>query len=202
MMIKARHHWFYVPLFCRFTRRNFRKIYHQVSVIREPETYDQALFLMGNHFSWWDGFFAYYLNMEIFHKQYHVMMLEEQLQKNRILNKIGAYSIQPGSRHIRESLMYTRDLLKDPQNLVVFYPQGKIESMHTQPLHFESGMEMILKGLENVQVVFYAALIDYFSQKKPGLNLYLNTYRGERTTEKLEEAYNSFLSQCKIRQTP
>ena len=98
-MIEANHRWFYVWFIRVYTavnlRLNFRKIIIEGDTV-VPE--DKPLLLVGNHFSWWDGFFAYYLNYTLWRRKFHVMMLEEQLEKRMFLNKVGAYSVKRGSR--------------------------------------------------------------------------------------------------------
>ncbi len=72
-------------------------------------------------------------------------MLEEQLRKHMYLNKAGGFSVRKGSRSIVESLGYTAELLNDKNNLVLMFPQGRIESMHKQDFVFEKGIEYVLK---------------------------------------------------------
>ena len=165
----------------------------------------KPILMIGNHFSWWDGFFACYLNQEIFHKKLHIMMLEEQLRPRMFLNKAGAYSIRKGSRDALESLKYTAGLMNDPGNLAVLYPQGEFESVYTFPVRFENGMEKIAGFAQNeFELVFYAALIDYFSYRKPTLTIYLEQANpaDAGSARLLESAYNSFLAFCISKQRP
>ncbi len=135
------------------------------------------VFMIGNHFSWWDGFIALNINQHYFRKKFHIMMLEEQLRDRMFLNKAGAYSLNKGHRSMVETFSYTRELLSDPGNLVVMYPQGKIYSIHDQPYVFEKGWYRIIERMEHpVQMVFYYALVDYFSHRKPTMNIYVYTH--------------------------
>lgn len=158
---------------------------------REVETH-LPVFMIGNHFSWWDGFIALNINQRYFRKKFHIMMLEEQLRDRMFLNKAGAYSLNKGQRSMLETFSYTQELLSDPGNLVVMYPQGRIFSMHDQPYVFEKGWFRIIERLEQpVQLVFYYALVDYFSHRKPTMNIYVYAhdppYGG---AERIEEAFN------------
>jgi 1-acyl-sn-glycerol-3-phosphate acyltransferase len=192
MIIKARHHWFYYPFFKGYSkmlpRLDFRK------VVYHSEVQDSGLpvLIIGNHFSWWDGFLALDINQRLFGRRFHIMMLEEQLKDRMFLNKAGAYSIRPGHRSMAETFAYTRELLSDPENLVTMYPQGKIYSMHDQPFVFEKGWYKIIERLEQpVQMVFYFALVDYFAHRKPTLNIYVyahdDPYGG---ADQVEAAFN------------
>jgi hypothetical protein len=122
-------------------------------------------------------------------------MLEEQLEKRMFLNKTGAYSIKKGARSALESLQYTAELLSDPANLVVLYPQGSIHSVTDLPVSFEKGWYRIFSYLKGpVQVVFYVTLFDYFSHRKPELHLYLYEYNyGGIELEQMEHDFNGYI---------
>jgi 1-acyl-sn-glycerol-3-phosphate acyltransferase len=49
--------------------------------------------LLANHFSWWDGFLLYYINQKVFRKQFHVMVIEETVQKVGFFKYMGAFSV-------------------------------------------------------------------------------------------------------------
>jgi len=171
------------------------------------EFHDRGLpvLLIGNHFGWWDGFIANLLNMRIFHRRFHVMMLEEQLQSRMFLNKAGAYSICPGKRSVLESLAYTANLLNVPENLVVLYPQGEFQSIHDLPVRFQTGINKVLSRQKApLHLVFYVALTDYFSRRKPSLTIYFREFdtESEGRVKTLEEAYNEFHDIARKQQKP
>jgi len=197
-MIKARHHWFYVTFFKYYIRFMFRRHFRKVHVKVDLQESGKPVMLIGNHFSWWDGFFASYLNDRLFGRRIHVMMLEEQLRPRMFLNKAGAFSIKKQSHQMMESIRYTREILGDPNNLVTMFPQGSIHSMFDFPVHFEKGPVKILRGLEGqVQIVFMVALVDYFSHPKPTLTLAAREYDpGEAIDLKdMEETFNNYLQE-------
>jgi hypothetical protein len=182
-----------------------RFYFHRVIIKGDFNDSDLPVLLIGNHFSWWDGFIANLLNNKIFHRKFHIMMLEEQLSRRMFLNKAGAYSIKRGSRSVMESLHYTRDLLNGKENLVVLYPQGEFESIYRTTVRFEKGISAIVAGLKNkFHVVFYAALVDYFSHRKPALTIYLREIPQEMALdpESIETVYNTFLAECIMQQKP
>jgi 1-acyl-sn-glycerol-3-phosphate acyltransferase len=156
----------------------------------------KASLIIGNHVSWWDGFWLLYPNQKFLGKNLHVMILEEQLKKNKILSKVGAYSVDPGSRSVVESLNYTIDLLNDANNAVVIYPQGKFSSFVVQNFYFKPGIEKVLKKCQPVQILFYTAFVDYFSNRKPTVYLYLGEIEFQRYgLEELSAKYRSFYMQ-------
>lgn len=159
--------------------------------------------VVGNHFSWWDGFFIYYLNRHYFHRKLYVMMLEEQLRPRMFLSRIGAFSIQPGSKSVVESLAYTVEQCKHPDNLVALFPQGEIESAYTSHFRFEKGLRFILnRSASQLQLVFVASLVDYYSHPKPSLTIAMEEYVdwGTPEIETVEEAYNDFFQRAVQRQ--
>ena len=195
-MIKSRHHPFFVKFFHFYGKFMLHLHFHEINLKGTFTEKNMPVLLIANHFSWWDGFIADYLNNLLFKRRFHIMMLEEQLKQRMFFNKAGAYSIKKHSRDVVETLNYTVDLLKDTKNLVVMYPQGKFKSLYHYPLQFEKGAASILNKLNGqVQVIFLAALIDYFAHRKPTLTLGLTEYelKGEASLKKLEDAYNKHL---------
>lgn len=192
-MIKANHKPFFVWFFKLYSKYMIKSHFHTIRWKGEVEPKNKPVLLIGNHFSWWDGFIANYVNHKIFRKKFHVMMLEEQLQCRMFLNKAGAYSIRKNSRTAIEALNYTSELLEYPENLVTVYPQGKFYSVYKFPFKFETGIDSVLRNTESeLQIVFYAALVDYFSHRKPVLTLGMKEYGGNFATENIEKAYNGF----------
>jgi len=201
-MIKARHHFLIYPFFKLYTLCLLRKHFRRVSICGEFIEKGLPVLIIANHFSWWDGFWINYLNIKKLKRKYHFMMLEEQLQKNRILNYTGGYSIKKNSRCIIETLAYTSDLLTNAKNLVLLFPQGKIESIYADNFTFESGLSRVLKHLKNdVQLLFVANMVEYGSFTKPEVNIYLSEYKSSLSnTQELQLSYTAFYEDCKANQ--
>jgi len=197
MILKARHHWFYYPFFTWYSRRMPRRDFSRIEIHHTVKDNGDAILMIGNHVSWWDGFLAHYINQELFRRKIHIMMLEEQLEKRMFLNKAGAYSIRKGTRSALESLQYTAEILSDPGNMVVLYPQGRIHSISDLPVSFEKGWYRIFSYLSRpIRVIFYISLFDYFSSRKPELHLYVYDYdhRG-KGVEEMENEFNRHIQQ-------
>ncbi len=195
-MIKARHYWFYVKFFHYYSRFMLRRHFRDISIKGNITDRGQPVLLIGNHFSWWDGFFALYVNQEIFQRRFYVMMLENQLKNRMFLNKAGAFGIRKQSHSVVGAIEYTRNLIQDPANIVAMYPQGEIRSMFHYPVRFERGITNILSGLENqVQIVFLAVLPDFFSHPKLSLTFGVKEYHpGENISVKdMETAFNEHM---------
>lgn len=124
------------------------------------------------------------------------MMLEEQLRKYWFFNLSGGFSVKKKSRSVLESIAYASEILEDKGNLLLVFPQGEIQSAYRSSFVFESGTERILAGkADRVQVVFMAALTDYFSSPKPGAWFYLEEFKGSTTHGgDMQKGYNDFYS--------
>lgn len=196
-MIKAKHHWFFVRFFDGFTKRKLKSDFHHVNIVGEWNQSENATIIIGNHVSWWDGFWAMYLNKRFLNKRFHVMMLEKQLAERQLFTKAGAFSIDPGNRSVIESLNYTAKLLSNSENCVVLFPQGKINSLYQNKIGFEKGIEKILQKSPPVQLLFYVAMVDYFSEQKPELTFYLKEIEYQKyNTEEINSLYQLFYSEC------
>ena len=103
------------------------------------------------------------------------MMLEEQLKKHWYFNYTGGFSVKKSTRSAVQTIQYSAELLSHPENLVLMFPQGKVESIHKQSFTFEKGVERILKRTDRskVQLVFLVNSIDYFINMKPILHHYI-----------------------------
>ncbi len=199
MIYKAKHNFFLYPFFQFYSLYKIKQNFNKVEINGEFRDRGLPVFLVSNHISWWDGFWTVYLNRKLFGRKYfYFMMLEEELQKRMFLNKAGGYSVKKGSRSVIETMEYTAQLLDDKNNLVLIFPQGEINSLHTREIRFEKGIEYIIrKSSGNFQLVFVVFLIDYFSEQKPSLFVYLKEYDLRNFTSKtLETEYNIFYNDC------
>lgn len=198
MIYRASHHFFLYNFFRLYSVWKTKHCFHRVYLDCQYTEKGLPVLLISNHFSWWDGFWAVWLNEKVFHRLFWFMMLEEQLKKNMFLNKAGGYSVRKGTRSVAETINYTADLLSDSGNLVLIFPQGEISSMHTREFIFERGVGHIISRCGNpVHIVFVANLIDYFSSPKPGLYMYVQEYTGEDLSVKgLQDEYNRFFTKC------
>lgn len=190
MMLKATHNPFLYGFFKLYTRVKLKRAFTNIFI--EGEVADKALpvLVIANHFSWWDGFWVMHMNRKLFGRKFYYMMLEEELRKNIFLNKIGGYSVKRGSRSIIESLRYTVDLLKNRDNLVLLFPQGKIESVHVSGFIFEKGVQRVVAEVAgHAQILFVVNLVEYYSSAKPSLYMYITEYPGGQN---VEAAYNEF----------
>lgn len=196
-MIPARHHLLAIWFFDLYFRLKMKMHFRGISIEGDEPDPEKPALLLQNHFSWWDGYWSYYLSQHFFKKKFHVMMLEKQLRKRMFINRCGAFSVRPESHDVLQSVQYAARLLDDPQNLVCLYPQGEIQSQHVHPVRFKKGAFRIINQANTpVQVYFCVALVDYFSHSKPIVRFYLRHFEGETSATELETAYRIFQEQC------
>lgn len=158
MIIKAKHNFIIHPIFKQFSRIMINHHFSKVEIIGDIDlSNNHSIFLLSNHTSWWDGFWHLYLNMRLFKKKYHFMMLEEQLKKHWYFNYTGGFSVNKSSKSIVETVQYSAELLSHPNNLVLMFPQGKIGSLHKRSIEFEKGVQKIIERTDRnrVQIVFF-----------------------------------------------
>jgi len=199
MILKASHHPIIYPFFQLYSFLKIRWNFREVNIIHDFREKGLPILMISNHISWWDGFWVVYLNLKLLHRKYFFfMMLEEELRKHMYLNRSGGFSVRKGSRSIVESLNYTAELLNDKNNLVLMFPQGRIESIYKNDFLFEKGIEYVLnKTGTRPQIVFLVNLIDYFSNQRPGLYMYLKEYNGtDISTGNLQKEFNRYYSEC------
>jgi 1-acyl-sn-glycerol-3-phosphate acyltransferase len=204
MIIKARHHWFYYPFFKLYSRWMPRLDFSRVVLHNQIRDLGLPILMIGNHTTWWDGFLGQYVNLEMFGRRLHIMMLEEQLRQRMFLNRTGAYSIRKGNRSALESIRYTAEILSDPKNMVILFPQGSIHSTQDRPVEFEKGWTRLFRHLDGpVQMVFYITLFDFFSSRKPEIHIYLYDYdyRGKSPEEICSDFNRSLESSIGMQKT-
>jgi hypothetical protein len=198
MIIKSKHHIFYYNYFRYFyCKWKIRQYFSKVNLYGEYHEKNLPILVIANHVSWWDGIWTMYLNIERFNRKFHFMMLEDEIKKDKVPNLVGGYSIRKGSRSIIESINYTAELLSNTKNMVLLFPQGKIESSFISSVQFENGFNNILKKINsNVQIIFLVNLVDYFSNMKPILYMYFREYPNMNiNAEKMKSDFNSFYTE-------
>lgn len=193
-MIKAKHHSILYPFFkrlcCLLLRRNFRAMHLKSNYIDNGT----AILVVANHVSWWDGFWIEYINQKRLKRTFHFMMLEKQLRKHWYFQYVGGYSINRNSRDVLKTIAYTNELLTNPQNVVLMFPQGKIHSAYNANIHFERGIQHIVdNAADNTQVLFVANFSEYLKDSKPHVYSYTKMFLTQDfKTMEVEEAYNLF----------
>jgi hypothetical protein len=197
LIIKAKHNIFVYSFFKWYSKSQLANHFHDVHIKNDTNICNKSILLVTNHVSWWDGFWALYVNEKVFKRKFHFMMLEQQLKKRILFSYSGGFSINKNSRTTLESLKYASDLLNNMNNLVLMFPQGKLHSIYCDKIKFGKGVERIVKNNTNTEIVMCANLVEYFASKKPSLYVYLQSFDlQEKNIETLENEYNIFYNKC------
>ena len=164
--------WFFGGYIKRIIRRNFQAVnFNRINVAP-----DKSVLLLANHFSWWDGFILYWLNARLLKKDFHIMVLDETMQKIKFFKYLGAFSVIKNSRSMIDTLAYAAQLLNDPKNVVVVFPQGRLYSNFITDVSFEKGVMKIIKKAHNKsQLITAVTFVENFDHKKPVVKIYLQT---------------------------
>jgi 1-acyl-sn-glycerol-3-phosphate acyltransferase len=172
-----------------YTLVKIKTHFKEIKIITKS-TFDKEkpILILGNHFSWWDGFWMEYINIKLLKKNFYFMMLEEELIKRPLLKYAGAYSIKKNSFDILESLKFTSELLSNKNNIVLLFPQGKIQSLHIDAVKFQKGIYRIVKD-KDIEILFINNFIEYFSDIKPTVYSFIKNYKFD---ENIEKAFNDF----------
>lgn len=169
-MIKAQHSKLAERLFSAYLNYLFGKHFYSVHLFDPIASIRPLpLVLIPNHSSWWDGFIIHMLNRKVLKRTTYLMMLEEQLAKNRLFAQVGAYSINPKSvTGVMETLNYTVDLINNGSNrMIVFFPQGKLQPWSVRPLGYKRGLEYLQKKCRNFQILQLGIKLEFLNEQRP-----------------------------------
>jgi hypothetical protein len=197
-MIEAQRSGAWTRFFSIYGRWMLKRHFCSIRVHGGLQDDGRPVLMLANHFSWWDGFLINRANALTLKKKLFVMMLEAELEKNRILRRSGAFSVKKNTRSAVDSLKYASSLLEDHDNLLLLFPQGRFQGMNRCPLRFEKGWHRILQGNQKIRLVFAAQIVNYFASKKPVCDIWL-TDAPENcllSNEQTEKEYNIFLESC------
>lgn len=174
------------------------QLYNQIEL--KP---NHSVLLLCNHFSWWDGFLAAYLGHFIFKKTMFTMMQEDHLQQRMWLRRLGSFSISRTSKNMLQSMQYAAEQLNQPENLVTVFPQGSLESNHSNEIRVEKGISYLVKNIKgDCQIVYCTVLIDYFESFKPTAYFHLLDCGTNHNfnLENLTQQINSFQQKALVSQ--
>jgi hypothetical protein len=181
-------------LFQFYLKHSLLKDFHAVYLLTPiPEIPNSnALILAPNHSSWYDGFIPYFINQKYFQREFHILMLEEQLLRFHFFRKLGALGIRPDqAADIKSGITYMNTILK-PKSLLVYFPQGKIVPDAVPEFQLQQGLRL-LKPQHPTVVLPMRMHIESLNERKPALfisfgNLIpLDAYR--TSPVKLEHAF-------------
>lgn len=202
-MLEPRQNWIVYKFFSWYINRIIKSDFHDLQFNKIDLDKNRSVLLLANHFSWWDGFILFQINRLYFKKKFHVMISEENYKKVWFLKYLGSFSVKKKSRSLIETLEYAGKLLNEPDNLVLIFPQGKLNSNHVDEVKFEKGlMNLINSSSKTFQYIFAASFLDYFENRKPTINCYLQNWEGAEFTslQLIKSAFNKHYDNARQKQ--
>ena len=188
--------WYFGYIF----KKDFSKLSYTKLAIKD----DEAVLVLANRFSWWDGFMLFQLNKKVFKKQFNVLVTSSDYQQIKYLKYFGAFAPESKGKDVMSTLQYAGALLDDPKNLVLIFPQGKIRSSHSRSISFEKGViQVINASKKKFQVVFSVILTDYLNKQKPEAEAYLTNWQAEEyiSLQLLKSEFNKHYDNAILKQS-
>jgi len=190
----------YIWCFGYIFKRNFSNFNFNALTINA----DEAILLLANRYSWWDGFLLFHLNKKVFKKQFHVLVSNKEFEKFKHLKYFGAFAAEDKGKEVFKTLQYAGALLNDPKNLVLIFPQGKMHSSHVKDINFEKGvLQVINASKKKFQLIFSVILTDYFNDRKPSVEAYLTNWKAEEyiSLQLLKSEFNKHYDNAILKQS-
>lgn len=166
--------WLKVAGYCM--TKIFRIFYFNKLIIQPVEIKsDHSYILSCNHFGFGDGFLGFYLAYQVLIKQgkmkrLYIMTLKKQMEKHWWLRYFGSFSVEPGKISVKETLAYAAEILSEPGNVLLFFPQGNLESCHIRNIQFQEGISEIVPQIKgNCQLLWSSNIIEYFESIRPSV---------------------------------
>jgi 1-acyl-sn-glycerol-3-phosphate acyltransferase len=170
-MIPARRSEPIMRFFDLYVRRYVGRRFDRVRLWGEPEALDVPagvpLLCVMSHAAWWDVLIGYFLARQVIRRESYAPMDEAQLQRYRILTRLGVYSVDRSSvAGLRAFLRYTTALLSG-NRCVWITPQGEIVSNWKRPVRFQVGVGHLVRSVGEVAVMPVAVHYEFMEEVRP-----------------------------------
>ncbi len=175
--------------------RTFKKVDYQLVEVNPSK----STLIFANHFSYWDPFMIGHMMISKTTKNYHVMIYENGLKEHPYFVHVGGYSIGNTPRDIKASFDYTIELLENPNNMVLIFPQAGFDSQYTDFVKFGRGLSWLMKEVNpaKTEILHTVLSFEYFHSLKPSAAIYtkLSELSDFTDIQKLSDEYNAFYKQ-------
>lgn len=154
----------------------------------------KPVLMLCNHMSWWDGIWMLLWNERSFHKDFNVLMLQEELRKRPFLKALGAVGL-PKDRTFVAAVAQLKAICLKPNALLLIFPEGQIRAAQAEGIIFSMGILRRLP-LQQLQLAFAYNAVEYGNTFRPMVFQFVEP-TDALDLEAVEAAYNAFVGRCK-----
>jgi len=163
------------PLFNWFnwySRRYLRRHFHSLRVAKSglpAGISDLPLVIYSNHAAWWDALVGLVLKPEFFPGRTAFAPIDSKaLEKYKMFSRLGFFGVEPGTRRGAVQFLRTaRDVLQQPDSLLVVTPQGRFADVRERPVRFEAGLGHLAKCAEHAVFSPMATEFVFWEERLP-----------------------------------
>jgi 1-acyl-sn-glycerol-3-phosphate acyltransferase len=152
-------------------RRAFGGIYVYVDPATLEVRKDAAcpIVLCMTHSGWYDGYLAFLLNQNVFHRDGYLMMEEVNLARYFFFTWVGVFGVDRDNvRSALASIGYISGVLSEGEGkMLCMFPQGTMRHPDLRPLKLYSGVATIARRVGRCAIVPAAIRYDFLMEQHP-----------------------------------
>lgn len=137
--------WGMIQYVSKLAQRRFHRLH--IAGAQHVRAARGSVLLVVNHVSWWDGLIFLLSNRGHFGRAVYAAMSEQGLRQYPIFRRVGAFSLpqQTTGASLLHSIRYAHQILREPNTLLLYFPQGEQRHESCRPLRFADGIGAILR---------------------------------------------------------
>ena len=163
------------PLFNWFnwySRRYLRRHFHSLRVAKSgwPAAAPHLpLVIYANHAAWWDALVGLVMKTEFFPGRTAFAPIDSKaLEKYKMFGRLGFFGVEPGTRRGAVQFLRTaRNILRQPDSLLVITPQGRFADVRERPVRFEAGLGHLAAGAGRAVFLPLATEFVFWEERLP-----------------------------------
>ncbi|MGL5015126.1 MAG: 1-acyl-sn-glycerol-3-phosphate acyltransferase [Bacteroidales bacterium] len=171
--------------------RKFEKIELGASIRR-----DRTILMISNHTGWWDGFWNLHYIRFTLKRPFNVAVAEKVIVEQPFFKYLGFISLGKTQAQLRRAMQTLSSILKQKDNLLLIYPQGKLTSTYCDSFKFGPLAERLLSKSE-AQLCMAAYFVEYGKSPRPTICGYYKSINFEDIRDiTIEKLYDRFYNEA------